>query len=55
MVAVNVQIYQFVFAEALLLAVLGYWIYFKDGYEIDSDMSKYFYKIFISRVITGGI
>jgi len=55
MVAVNIQVYQFVFAEALLLVVLGYWIYFKDSYAIDSTMSAYFYKIFLSSVVTGGL
>jgi hypothetical protein len=39
MVAINIQIYQFVFAEALLLVVLGYWIYFRDDEAIGSDVS----------------
>lgn len=54
-VAVNINAYIFVFGTWLMLVFLGYWMFLKEDYSLDDDMSKAFYKIFINTMVTGGI
>ena len=53
--AINIKMYAWLFGEWLLLLAIGYLIFFRERYGLDSDEAYAFYKVFFVTMSAGGV